>query len=163
MATKRKKGTRRAAVKRVAKRAYGRARAGLDTRPGKVLVAAGMAAAGGVATSYAINHIPKVKDFSQNVKSGVQLAAGVAAIMFGKKRWIKSLGAGAVVAGVFSVVKSVSGINPLAGPSAGMPTLPPSQFRKLVNMGAPANSVRMGDPARVVMRGNSKGFGGIAM
>lgn len=162
---KKKKGSKHAAVKSVARKAYRRASAGLDTKPGKVLLAAGMAAAGGVVTSYAINNIPKVKDLSQNVKSGAQLAVGVAAIFFGRKKWIKSLGAGAVVAGVFGAVKSLSGINPLAGPSAGGQTLPAWQMQRLLNgrsMSAPVSSIRMSAPANVSMRGGAKGFGGVS-
>jgi len=166
-----KRGRKRAAVKRAAHRVARRIGAGMDTKPGKVLMAAGVAAAGGIATSYALNHIPKVKDMSQTVKSGAQVAAGIAAILFGKKKWIKGLGAGAVIAGVFGVSKSVLKLDPMAGPGAGLSKLPPEVMKRLINsgkMGIPA-SIRMGLPASIRMGGplstpvRSSGWGGVSM
>lgn len=166
-----KRGRKRAAVKHAARRVARRIGAGMDTKPGKVIMAAGVAAAGGIATSYALNHIPKVKDMSQTVKSGAQVAAGIAAILFGKKKWIKGLGAGAIIAGVFGVSKAVLKLDPMAGPGAGNSTLPPDVMRRLINqgrMGIPAN-VRMGLPASVRMNGpissrsRSSGWGGVSL
>jgi len=122
--------------------------------PMQVITAAGMAAAGGVATSFAINKTPMVKDLSANLKAGIQGAAGVAAILFLRKRWMKSLGAGAVIAAVFSASKSILKLDPLAGPGAGAPTLTADQMRRLLGgqMNMPSN-VRMNVPAPVRMRG----------
>jgi hypothetical protein len=122
--------------------------------PVQVLTAAGMAAAGGVATSFLINKAPKVKELSVGFKSGIQGAAGLAAILFGKKKWMKSLGAGAVIAAVFSASKNILKLDPLAGPSAGAPTLTADQMRRLLGgqMNMPSN-VRMNIPAPVRMRG----------
>lgn len=154
-------GAKMAKAKKAAKRAASAIRAGMDTRPGKVLAMAGTAAAGGVGTSLIINNVPKVKDMSQTTKSGIQVGAGLAAVFFGRKRWIKGLGAGAVIAGVFGLTKSVVKLNPLAGPGAGAPTLSPEQMRRLTSggMSVPAN-VRMGVPANVRMNGApSSGWG----
>jgi hypothetical protein len=150
----------RHAVRRV-RHAVGRARAAMDTRPGKVIGMAGMAAAGGAATSFIINKVPKVRDMSQGTKSAIQGAAGLAAIFLGKKKWIKGLGAGAVIAAAFGGVKAVLKLDPLAGPGAGRPTLSPSQMRRITGggMNVPA-SVSMGVPSSVRMRGGSEGFGG---
>lgn len=151
-------GAKMAKAKKAAKRAVSKIRAGMDTRPGKVLTMAGTAAAGGVGTSLIINNTPKVKDMSQTTKSLIQGGAGLAAIFLGRKRWIKGLGAGAVIAGVFGLTKSVVKLNPLAGPGAGTPTLSPEQMRRLTGggMNVPA-AVRMNVPASVRMRGNGSG------
>lgn len=148
-------GSKMAKAKKAAKKAAHKVRAGMETRPGKMLMAAGTMAAGGVATSFAVNKIPKVKDLSQTMKSGIQTGAGLAAVFLGKKRWIKGLGAGAFVAGIFGLTKSVLKLDPLAGPGAGAPTLAPSQMARLTRgeMNVPA-AVRMNVPARVSMRGN---------
>lgn len=127
--------------------------------PVKVLMFAGLAAGGGVATSYAVNKTPKVKDLSAGMKSGLQIAAGLAGMFFLKNKWLKGLSAGAVVAGTMGGVKAVLKVDPLAGP--GGPKLPPGEMNRLTNgrMGVPAN-VRMGVPANVTMRGaRSSGWG----
>jgi len=149
-------GHKMAKAKKAAKRAGHALRAGMETRPGKVLMAAGTAAAGGVATSFVINKTPKIKDLSQGMKSALQGGAGLAAIVLGRKKWIKGMGAGAVIAAVFGLTKAVLKIDPLAGPSAGTPTLSPSQMRQLTGgqMNVPA-SVRMNVPARVSMGGRA--------
>lgn len=168
-----KKGRKRAAVKHAARRVGHKVRAAAETRPGKLLIMAGTAAASGVATSYAINHIPKVKDMDATVKSGIQGALGLAAIFLGKKKWIKSVGAGAVIAGVMGLTKSVLKLDPLAGPGAGKMTLPPDVLAKLIRNGSmsmPASvsmhrpaSVAMNRPASVAMRGRgSSGWGGVS-
>jgi len=149
-----------AKVKRVARRArraVSRVRAGLDTRPGKVLMMAGTAAAGGVATSFALNKTPKVKDLSAGMKSGLQIAAGLAGLWFLKPKWAKGLSAGSVIAGVMGGAKAVLKLEPLAGPGAGTPTLSADAMRRLTNgrMGVPAGNVRMGTPANVRMKGSS--------
>lgn len=138
-------------IHHAAKGAARRFKAAAGTRPGQVLIMAGTAAAGGVATSFAINNIPKVKELSAMNKSLIQGGLGVAAIMFGgKRKWVKGLGAGSVIAAVFGLSKSVLNLNPLAGPGAGSPTLSPSQMARLTGMNVPAN-VRMNLPARVQM------------
>jgi len=148
---KRKKGGR-------ARRALSSLRAGMDTRPGKVLMMAGTAAAGGVATSFAINKLPKVRDLSPGVKSAIQGGVGLAAVFLGRKKWIKGLGAGAAIAAVFGLTKSILKLDPLAGPGAGTPTLSPSQMARLTNggMAVPVNQVRMNIPAAVSMRGGNR-------
>lgn len=122
--------------------------------PLQVLTMAATAAAGGVATSFAVNKTPMVKDFGAGMKSGIQGAAGLAAIFFGRKRWLKSLGVGAVIASVFSASKNILKLDPLAGPGAGAPTLTADQMRRLLGgqMNMPSN-VRMNVPAPVRMRG----------
>jgi len=152
----RKMSKRRKAVRHVARRI----KAGMGTKPGQVVMAAGMAAAGGVATSLVINNVPKVKDMGALAKSGMQGAAGLAAIFFGRKRWMKSLGSGAVIAAVFGASKELLKLNPLAGPSAGSPTLPRAELQRLIanGMGLPAN-VRMNRPAQVSMNGG-RSYGG---
>lgn len=167
-----KKGHKRAAVKHVAKRVRHHAKSAMSTRPGKILMAAGIAAAGGVVTSLAVNHTPKVKDMSQTSKALLQGGAGLLAVFFAPKAWMKALGGGAVLASAFGVSKSVLKLDPLAGPSAGAPTLPPDMMRRLAQgtgMGLPAKvSMRgMGLPARVRMNGpvipsRSGGWGGVS-
>jgi hypothetical protein len=130
--------------------------AGMGSRPGQILAAAGMAAAGGVVTSYAINSIPKVKDMSAITKSSAQLALGLAAIFLGKKKWIKGLGAGAAIAAVFGATKAILKVDPLAGPSS-TPTLSPAQMARLTSgkLAIPAPVVRMNVPSAVSMRGRA--------
>lgn len=169
MATK-KRGHRRAAVKRVAKSAYRRTRRALDTRPGKILMASAIATGGAVGTSFAINNIPKVKDLSAGMKSGIQIALGFAGIFLVRNKMVKAASAGSVIAGVMGGVKALTGINPMAGPSAGIPTLSQSQMQRLMQTGGmslPVSRVRMNQPAMVRMRGPfnggspSKGLGGL--
>lgn len=138
-------------IKSAAKGAARRFKAAAGTRPGQVLIMAGTAAAGGVATSFAVNNIPKVKELSAMNKSLIQGGLGLAAVMFGgKRKWVKGLGAGSVIAAVFGLSKSVLNLNPLAGPGAGAPTLSPSQMARITGMSVPAN-VRMNVPANVRM------------
>jgi len=169
---KRKKRRGVARAKSVARKGVRRLKELGSSRPGQVLISAAQAAVGGVATSFALNNIPKVKDMSTATKSGAQVALGLAGIFFGKNRWMKSLGAGSVIAGVFGITKEVLKLNPLAGPGPTMATLPPDVMRRLINrgsmglparvrMGLPAN-VRMGLPARVRMSG-SNSYGGVAL
>jgi histidinol dehydrogenase len=151
-------GAKMAKTRKAVKRVAHKVRAGLETRPGKVLMMAGTAAAGGMATSFAINNIPKVKDMSQMSKAMIQGGAGLAAIVLGKKKWMKGLGSGAVIAAVFGISKSVLKLDPLAGPGAGAPTLSPAQLRRITGMGVPA-AVTMNVPANVSMRGNAPAWG----
>jgi hypothetical protein len=158
-----KMAKKKKSVSHKVRRAGRRFAAAAGTRPGQVLIMAGTAAAGGVATSFAINNIPKVKELSAMNKSLIQGGLGIAAVLFGgKRKWVKGLGAGSVIAAVFGLSKSVLNLNPLAGPGAGSPTLSPSQMARITGMNAPANvrmnlpaSVRMNTPANVRMRGNA--------
>lgn len=167
MAKRRKKSR---TVKHKVRRAGRKAAVAMGSKPVQVLMMAGTAAAGGVATSFIVNKTPKIKDMSQGTKSMIQGGLGLAAIFLGKKKWMKSLGAGSVIASVFGLSKALLKLDPLAGPSAGRPTLSPSQMNRLIrngSMGLPAN-VRMGVPANVRM-GNSSvvpprsgGWGGVS-
>lgn len=158
-----RKGRKRAAVRKVARRARRRIGAAMATKPGKLIVGAGIATAGGVASSFALNNIPKVKDMSAGTKVLAQLGIGLAAIMFGRKPWIKALGGGAVVAGAFGASKTFLNLNPLAGPGAGVSTLPPDVMRQLMRgrLGRPVGAVGMGRPVgQVAMRGRVPTMGG---
>lgn len=174
MAKKKRRVGRKAKV--AVRRAGRRAKAAMGSRPGQILMMAGTATAGALGTSMAINavfnNIDSLKTKSAGWKSGAQFALGLLGVYFGKKRWIKNLGAGAVLGGVLGGVKSVTGVDPLAGPSAGRPTISPEQLRRLIasggRMNIPANVRTMNMPANVTMRGpiipgnRSKGFGGMS-
>lgn len=164
-----KKGKKRAAVKHAVRHVGRKLRHAGETRPGKIIMHAGIMGATGVATSLVVNNVPKVKDLSAPWKGGIQATAGILAVFFGKKRWMKSAGAGAIVASVFSLARSIGKVDPLAGPGAGRPTLPPEVMQRLIRQGSmsmpapvsmnrPAN-VTMNRPANVTMRGGS-GWGG---
>lgn len=171
MAKKKKKGSRRASVRKTVRRARRRVGVAIaSNKPVALLIGAGIAAGGAVGTSYAINNLPKVKDLSAGWKAATQIGLGFGAIFFGKFKLVKALGAGSVVAGMMGGVKALTGINPMAGPSAGTATLSPSQMRQLINQGgmnAPVSRIRMNQPAPVRMHGAfnqgnpSKGFGGL--
>lgn len=122
---------RRKSVRGRARRAVRRVRAGMETRPGKVVTMALSAAAGGILTSLAVNNAPVIKDQSSMVKSGAQGALGLAAIMFVRNKHVKSLGAGAIIAGVMGLAKSMLKVEPLAGPSAGRRVLSPSEMSRI--------------------------------
>ncbi len=161
-------------VKHKVRRAGRRASVAMATKPIQMLTMAATAAAGGVATSFIVNKTPKIKEMSQGTKSAIQGGLGLAAIFFGKKKWIKSLGAGSVIASVFGLSKAILKLDPLAGPGSGRPTLSPSQVQRLIrtgSMGVPANvrAPGMGLPASVRMGGNSSvipsrsgGWGGVS-
>jgi hypothetical protein len=122
---------RRKSVRGRARRAVRRVRAGMETRPGKVVTMALSAAAGGILTSLAVNNAPVIKDQSSTVKSVAQGALGIAAIMFVRNKHVKSLGAGAVIAAVMGAAKSMLKVEPLAGPSAGRRVLSPSEMNRI--------------------------------
>jgi len=122
---------RKRSVRGRARRAVRRMRTGMESRPGKILTMAVSAAAGGVLTSLAVNNAPMIKDQNSTVKSAVQGAIGVGAIMFVRNRHVKSLGAGAVIAAVMGIAKSMLKVEPLAGPSAGRRTLSPSELNRI--------------------------------
>jgi hypothetical protein len=162
------KAKRHSKARRVARRVVHHSRragrgikSAMGTKPGQVVLMATTAAAGGVATSFAINNIPKVRDMSPMTKSLVQGGLGVAAIMFGgKRKWVKGLGAGAVIASIFGLSKSVLKLDPLAGPSSGSPTLSPAAMQKLLSggrMSSPVRNVSMNRPAAVTMNRPASG------
>jgi len=160
--TGKRKGSKMAKTKKTARKIGGKLKAGMNTKPGQLLTMAVIASAGGVATSLAINKTPKIKDLSQPTKSAIQAGLGLLAIFFGQKKLIKSMGAGAVIASVFALTKSITKIDPLAGPGSQTPTLSPAQMARLLSMNAPASvrmnapaSVRMNAPASVSMGGTS--------
>lgn len=178
MAKKKKRtGTRRRSVRHTARRARRRVGVAMASRPAQILVGAVVATGGAVGTSYAINNIPKVKDWTPGSKASAQIALGLLAIFCPKlpllpQKFVRPAGAGAVVAGVMGLVKNFTGINPMAGPSSGGMTLSPSQMRQVISQGgmnAPVRSLRMNAPAPVRMHGSfnggnpSKGFGGLDM
>jgi len=134
MAKKRRKGFRSRA-----RRVGRRIRQGVSTRPGQLMMMAVEAAAGGVVTSMVANKAPIIKDQSKMIKAVAQSALGFAAITFIRNRHVKSLGAGAVIAGVMSLAQDLFKVSPLAGPSAGSRTLRPSEMARLTNgsMGMP--------------------------
>jgi len=134
---KRKRG-----VRRTARRVARRAKAAMDTRPGKVVVAAFEAAAGAVGTSLIVNKTPVIRDQGRMVKSGAQGAVGLAAIMFVRNKHVKALGAGAVIAAAMGLVRELFKVEPMAGPSAGSRTLTPSEMARLTSgqMNLPLNA-----------------------
>lgn len=143
MARRRKRGGFRGRARRVVRRA----RVGMETRPGKVVMSALEATGGAILSSLIVNQSPVIKDQATTVKSAVQGGIGLAAIMFVRNRHVKSLGAGAVVAALMGIAKDMLKVNPLAGPSAGSPRLSPSEMARLQSgqMGLPLRD-RMGVP-----------------
>ncbi len=143
MARKRKRG----GLRRRARRVVGRVRAGMDTRPGKMLAMAAEATGGAILSSMIVNKAPMIKDQTTTAKSLLQGGIGLAAVMLVKNRHVKSLGAGAIIAAVMGVARDVLKVNPLSGPSAGSARLSPSEMARLTNgqMGLPLRD-RMGVP-----------------
>lgn len=152
MAKRRKKS-----VKGRARRVSRRVGAAMATKPGKVLAMAGMAAAGGVASSFVVNRTPIVKDQGRGMKAAIQGAAGLAAILFVKNRHVKGLGAGAVIAAAMGLTREFLKLEPLAGPSAGSRTLSPSEMQRLTNG---QMNIPMGEKMGVPLSGFARsGFG----
>lgn len=138
-------------MKRRAKRVAHRVRRGarrvgaaMETRPGKVVMMAIEATAGGVVTSMAVNKFAPA-GMSPTTKSLIQGGLGLAAVMFIKNRHVKSAGAGAVIASLMGVAQSLFKVSALSGPSGGSRTLTPSELNRLVTggMGLPLNPMNM--------------------
>lgn len=129
-------------VKRAAHRVRRGARrvgAAMETKPGKVLVMALEATAGGVGTSMIINKFAPAS-LSPLAKSGIQAALGLGMVMFVRNRHVKSAGAGAVIAAMMSVAQNTLKVSALSGPSYSR-TLTGSEFDRLVNgMNLPLSS-----------------------
>jgi hypothetical protein len=158
-----KMAKRRKGIRRRARRAFRRVSVAMESRPGKVLTMAVMAAAGGVGTSVIVNNAPVLKDQGKTVKSAIQGGLGLAAILFVKNRQVKSLGAGAVIAGVMGLAKDLFKVEPLAGPSAGSVTLTPSEMAQITRgqtMAIPLPSGRMGVPMSTAPANAGWGKGG---
>lgn len=122
----RRKGRKRAAVRRAARRVG----AAMDTRPGKVVTMAVVATGGAVASSFVVNKTPLLKDQNRTVKALLQGGLGLAAIFFVRNRHVKALGAGAVIAAAMGAAKELLKVEPLAGPG-GRRTLTPSEMARI--------------------------------
>lgn len=148
-------------VASAARRVAGRAKGFMTGRAGQVAMTALVATGGGIATSMLINKAPMVRDWSRGTKVLTQIGLGVAGVVFFKKPILKSMFAGAAMAGVFGASKEFLKIDPLAGDAR---TLSPEALLSLVrggSMGVPANTrmgipanTRMGVPASVSMNGS---------
>ena len=164
---KRKKKIRHAAKRagHAVRRGAKRVGAALNTRPGQVVTMAVTAAAGGVVSSMVVNKAPMIKDQSKMVKSLLQSGIGMAAIFLLRNKHAKSLGAGAVIAGVMSLVKETLKVDPLAGPAAGAARLSPAEMSRLTGgaLGMPIGERAMSMPIAGQMSGspgfNRGGFG----
>lgn len=156
MAKRRKKS-----VRHRVRRASRRIKQGMGSRPGQILTMAAEGAAGGIASSMAVNKLPFISGQSRMVKGLVQGAAGVAAIMFVRNKHVKSLGAGAVVVGLLAIAKDLFKVDPLAGPSMGSRTLSPSEMQRLTSgqMAMPIPG-RMGVPIGTAPANAGFGRGG---
>jgi len=147
-------------VRRVARRVARRVGVAMDTKPGKVVMAALEATGGAVVTSMVVNKVPVIRDQGRTVKSLVQGGTGLAAIMFVRNRHVKALGAGAVIAAIMGLVKETLKLEPLAGPSAGSRTLTPSEMAAITSgqMGIPfPSNGQMGVP--MSQASSNAGFG----
>lgn len=122
-------GNRMARVKHRIKRHARRFKAGMESRPGKVIMMAAEGAAGAVISSLAVNKIPGVSGLQQPAKAGVQAALGLAAVAFIRNRHAKAMGAGAVLAAILSLVKSTMKVDVLAGPATRV--LTPTELSRL--------------------------------
>lgn len=134
MAKRRKKS-----VRHRVRRASRRVALGMETRPGKIIMAAGEGAFGGILSSLAVNKLPVISGQSRMIKGAVQSAIGVGAIMFVRNRHVKAAGAGALLVGLLGIAKDLFKVDPLAGPSMGSRTLTPSEMQRLTRgqMGIP--------------------------
>lgn len=121
------------------RRASRRVKLGMETRPGKIIMAAGEGAFGGILSSLAVNKLPVISGQSRMIKGAVQSAIGVGAIMFVRNRHVKAAGAGALLVGLLGIAKDLFKVDPLAGPSMGSRTLTPSEMQRLTRgqMGIP--------------------------
>jgi len=130
---------RKRSVRHRVRRAGRRIKTGMETRPGKILMAAGEGAVGGILSSLAVNKLPVISGQSRMIKGAVQVAAGVGAVMFIRNRHVKAAGAGSLLVGLLSIAKDLLKIDPLAGPSMGSRTLTPSEMQRLTRgqMGIP--------------------------
>lgn len=151
-------------AKHKAKKVYHKAKAMVHSRPGQVIMNAGIATAGGVATSMVLNFIPGVKDMDKGIKSGLQLALGLAGVFLVKNKMVQALSSGVVIAGAFGLSKKYLNLDPLASGGRRMTS---AEIRELTSM-LPGLSGRMGIPASVrpgsmgipaqVLSGGSRGF-----
>ncbi len=126
-------------AKRVAHRVRRGARrvgAAMETRPGKVLVMAVEATAGGVVTSMAVNKLMPATA-SANTKALIQGGLGMAAVMFIRNKHVKAAGAGAVIASLMGLAQNMFKVSALSGPSSSR-TLAPSELQRLIQGGGSA-------------------------
>lgn len=139
-------------------------KAAMATRPGKVVMFAATAAAGGVGSALVVNKTPMLRDWPANGKAATQVGIGIGGIFLGRRKFriMQPLGVGAVVFGIGALVKSLLKLDPMAGPSNNRPVLTREEMARLTGgngrMGIPGN-VRMGKPANVAMGGMGGGSG----
>jgi len=136
-----KKGKKRRAVAAYAKRGARRAKAAMDSKPGKVVVFAGEVGAGAVVSSLAVNRIPVIRDQGRMVKIGAQVGLGLAGLFLSRNKHVKALSAGSLVAAVMGGAREVLKLEPLAGPGPGSRTLTPAEMRSVTagQLGKPVN------------------------
>jgi hypothetical protein len=153
---------RKRSVRHRVRRASRRIKTSMETRPGKIVMAAGETAMGGIISSLAVNKLPLISGQSRMVKGTVQGAFGLGAIMFIRNRHAKALGAGSLVVGLLSIAKDLFKVDPLAGPSMGSRTLTPSEMQRLTNgqMSMPLPGARMGVPLSTAPANAGFGRGG---
>lgn len=124
-----KMAKRKHKVRHSVRRAGRRLRIAAGSGPVQTLTMAGIATVGGVVSAYGVNAVASKSD--ANTKALIQGGIGLGLVMFVKNRHIKSLGAGAVIAGLMGLAKSTMNLSALAGPSAGSRTLTPSELRRV--------------------------------
>lgn len=161
------KGAAVATAKNKAKKAYSKAKKIASTKPVQLALQAGLATVGGVATSTILNKTPVIRDMDKGIKSGAQLVLGLGGIFFFKNRFLQSLSAGSLVAGVFGLSKNYLKLDPLASGGRRMTDAEVQQIQRMIpqlrnqSMGMPADvsgrNRGMGMPSEV-LAGGSRGW-----
>jgi len=156
--------TRRRRAKRVVRRASSRAATRVryrtrELKPAQMLVAALIAAGGGLGSTLVVNNTPVVKGLDPKLKSLSQIAAGVLALYMLpiKHKVVKAAGAGAVTAGVFGLVQKLSNMDVLAGESA---ELTNEEIQALMSAGYLSGPAQMAGPRDMMGVGENPSFMG---
>jgi hypothetical protein len=152
-----KKRNYKAAAKKAAAKIRYRTK---EVKPVQMLIRALIAAAGGITTSVAVNKAPFVKGLDPKLKSGAQMAAGLAALYLLPKKFdfLKYLGVGAFTAGTFGLVQKISQLEVLAGDAE----LSEQEIQALLSAGylsGPAEMGRLSGPADLGRNPAFMGYG----
>jgi len=156
-----KKGSKRAKAKAVAKRAYSGAKKAAESRPGKIIMATAETGAGALLLTQVVNRAPMISTMNRPAKALALLLLGGGSLYFIKNRHLKFiLGGGGVLAGLLTGAKEYLKLDAMAG--NGGRALTPTEFAQIRNgqMNMPL-SQRMNMPANAapVNAGFGGGFG----
>lgn len=128
----------------VAKKVYTRAKPVVSAGTGELINGAYIVG-GAVASNAIVQKVPMISKMSPWAKIGIQGAAGVAGAMMAKKKVIKKLAVGSLVAAGLNILRQNDMLATMTGP--GEPSkLTPSEWRAM--LGKPVNA--MGVPVRTM-------------